>query len=216
METRFEPAPTDPAAGASARAQQVHFLTRLGHALSVAGDPVSATEQTLRDVAASYDLADVEIGVLPTLVLVRARTHGGPALDLAGAEVGEALRLDQVNALHDIVDLARRGLLLGRRGLYPPDPRTLPAFLGQDALTFVAGLPLLLATDAEAVRARVSRRTPVRLVGGALVIVPALLGAGSGWPRSWPRWPRGPRPAASSGWCGPWTWIGRCASPWWG
>jgi hypothetical protein len=38
------------------------------------------------------------------------------------------------------------GLLLGRRGLYTPDPRTLPAFLGQDALTLAVGLPLLLAS----------------------------------------------------------------------
>src|SRR5262245_57564559 len=117
METRLEPATTDPAPGASARALQVRFLTLLGHALSVAGEPVSSTEQTLRDVAVGYGLSDVEIGVLPTLVLVRARTRGVPALDLAGAEVGEALRLDQVGALHDIVDLARRGQLAADDGL---------------------------------------------------------------------------------------------------
>jgi hypothetical protein len=132
------------------------------------------------------------------------------------------------------------GLLLGRRGLYSPDPRTLPAFLGQDALTLVVGLPLLLAavwlarrgslrglllwqgllfylaysyayyvlspvfnalylaylaivsmsiygfvalllaTDAEAVRAHASPRAPVRLLGGALVVVPSLLGVAWG------------------------------------
>ena len=55
--------------------------------------------------------------MLPTLVLVRARTRGAPALDLAGAEVGEALRLDQVGALHDVVDLARRGQFAADEGL---------------------------------------------------------------------------------------------------
>jgi hypothetical protein len=129
------------------------------------------------------------------------------------------------------------GLRFGHRGLYTPDPRTLPAFLGQDALSLIVGLPLLLAsarlarrgslrallvwpgalfyvaysyayhvlspefnalypvylaivsmslyglvyllvsTDAEAVGARVSRRAPVRLIGGALVAVPSVLGA---------------------------------------
>ena len=129
------------------------------------------------------------------------------------------------------------GLLLGRRGLYAPDPRTLPAFLGQDALTLAVGLPLLLgsvwlarrgslrglllwpgalfyvaysyayhvlspefnalyltyvaivsmnlygfvyllvSTDPERVQERVSRRTPVRLIGGALMAAPSLLGA---------------------------------------
>jgi hypothetical protein len=38
------------------------------------------------------------------------------------------------------------GLLFGQRGLYTPDPRTLPAFLGQDALTLLVGLPLLLGS----------------------------------------------------------------------
>lgn len=36
------------------------------------------------------------------------------------------------------------GLVYGERGLYAPDPRTLPAFLGQDGVTLVAGVPLLL------------------------------------------------------------------------
>src|SRR5918912_3231646 len=36
------------------------------------------------------------------------------------------------------------GLLFGARGLYTPDPATLPPFLGQDGITLVAILPLLL------------------------------------------------------------------------
>jgi hypothetical protein len=36
------------------------------------------------------------------------------------------------------------GLLFGARGLYQPDPATLPTFLGQDAITLIAVLPLLL------------------------------------------------------------------------
>ncbi|MGH2351819.1 MAG: hypothetical protein ACRDJN_09425 [Chloroflexota bacterium] len=126
------------------------------------------------------------------------------------------------------------GLWYGQRGLYTPDPATLPAFLGQDAVTLVAGLPLLLGsmwaarrgsvrglllwvgtlfyvaysyayyplnpefnalylayiaivslsgygllslllgTDAEAVRARFSERTPVRLIGGFMAVMGAL------------------------------------------
>ena len=38
------------------------------------------------------------------------------------------------------------GLLFGRRGLYTADSATLPAFLGQDGITLVAILPLLLWT----------------------------------------------------------------------
>jgi hypothetical protein len=36
------------------------------------------------------------------------------------------------------------GLLFGTRGLYDPDPKTLPTFLGQDGMTLAVGLPLLL------------------------------------------------------------------------
>ena len=38
------------------------------------------------------------------------------------------------------------GLLFGERALYEPDPLTLPAFLGQDGVTLVAGVPLLLGS----------------------------------------------------------------------
>jgi hypothetical protein len=38
------------------------------------------------------------------------------------------------------------GLVFGQRGLYVPDPATMPAFLGQDALSLIVGLPLLLGS----------------------------------------------------------------------
>jgi hypothetical protein len=38
------------------------------------------------------------------------------------------------------------GLLLGQQGFYRPDPHTLPAFLAQDAITLLFGLPLLLVS----------------------------------------------------------------------
>ena len=96
---------------------EVTFLTRLGHALSAAGDPVSSTERTLGRVARSYGMSDVDISVLPTLVLVRAHDGVAPTIDLAGADVGDALRLDQVGALYDIVDLARLGRISASEGL---------------------------------------------------------------------------------------------------
>jgi hypothetical protein len=127
------------------------------------------------------------------------------------------------------------GLLFGRQGLYTPDPGTLPAFLGQDALSLTVGVPLLLGSvilarrgslralllwlgalfyvaysyayyllnpefnvlyladmaivsmslygllylllsvDAEAVRDRLEPRTPVRLVGGFMMVMALVL-----------------------------------------
>jgi hypothetical protein len=47
-----------------------------------------------------------------------------------------------ISALLVLISIA--GLLYGQHGLYRPDPRTLPTFLAQDALTLFVGLPLLL------------------------------------------------------------------------
>jgi uncharacterized membrane protein YjjP (DUF1212 family) len=96
---------------------EVAFLTHLGHALSVAGDPVSSTERALRDVAHSIGLSNIEIGVLPTLVFVRVDDGTLPTIDLAAADVDQDLRLDQVGALYDIVDQARLGQLSATDGL---------------------------------------------------------------------------------------------------
>ena len=38
------------------------------------------------------------------------------------------------------------GLAFGQRGLYEPNPATLPAFLAQDVLSLLVGLPLLLGS----------------------------------------------------------------------
>ena len=57
------------------------------------------------------------------------------------------------------------GLSFGTRGLYRPDPATLPTFLGQDALSLVVGLPLLIGSM------RLARRGSLRgllLWAGAL------------------------------------------------
>jgi len=121
--------PTDPAAStetplqvehgvsASESALQVQFLTQLGHALANAGDPVSSTERTLRDVADAYGMAAVGISVLPTMVLVRAQQDLTRSIDMAGTEVDDDLRLDQVGALFEVVDQARQGRLSAQAGL---------------------------------------------------------------------------------------------------
>jgi uncharacterized membrane protein YjjP (DUF1212 family) len=95
---------------------EVQFLAQLGGALSAAGDPVSSTQDTLDQLGVSYRLSDVEIAVLPTMLLVRARQNGLPTLDLAGSG-DKDLRLDQIGQVYDIVDQARSGELPAAEGL---------------------------------------------------------------------------------------------------
>jgi hypothetical protein len=49
-----------------------------------------------------------------------------------------------ISAMLVVISVA--GLVFGERVLYEPDPLTLPAFLGQDGVTLVAGVPLLLGS----------------------------------------------------------------------
>jgi uncharacterized membrane protein YjjP (DUF1212 family) len=132
------------------RVLEVTFLTRLGHALSAAGDPVSSTERTLGRVARSYGMSDVDISVLPTLVLVRAHDGTAPTIDLAGADVGNDLRLDQVGALYDIVELARLGRISASDGLarladvWRMPPRFGPAVRILGHVVLSVGLGLIL------------------------------------------------------------------------
>ena len=110
------PEPSEPRMEAGDQPVQVQFLGQLGGALSAADDPVSSTQDTLDRLAASYGLSEVEIAVLPTMILVRARENGLLTLDLAGRG-DKDLRLDQVGHLYDIVDQTRRGELDATQGL---------------------------------------------------------------------------------------------------
>jgi uncharacterized membrane protein YjjP (DUF1212 family) len=130
--------------------QEIAFLTRLGHALSAAGDPVSSTERTLRRVAHCKGMSDLEIGVLPTLVLVRGFDGQSPTLDLATADASHDLRLDQISALYDVVDEARLGQLSANDGLarladlwtMPPRFGAPVRIIGQVVLSIGLGLIL--------------------------------------------------------------------------
>jgi uncharacterized membrane protein YjjP (DUF1212 family) len=110
---------------------EVAFLTRLGSALSAAGDPVSSTERTLQRLAHCYAMEEVEIGVLPTLVFVRAKTGDAPSMDLAAADADAEVRLDQIDALYEIVHLAQTGRLSASDGL-------VQRFVGATTMTVTA------------------------------------------------------------------------------
>jgi uncharacterized membrane protein YjjP (DUF1212 family) len=85
--------------------------------LNAALHPVSSNERTLKRIATSYGLSDIEIAVLPTLVLVRGHDGTAPTVDLAGSGAGQDLRLDQIGSLYEAVDLARLGRLTPGEGL---------------------------------------------------------------------------------------------------
>jgi uncharacterized membrane protein YjjP (DUF1212 family) len=159
------------------RADEIAFLTQLGRALSAAGDPVSSIERTLHRVARGNSISDVEVGVLPTLVLVRAHDGMAPTMDLAAAGVDDDLRLDQISALYDLVDQARLGRLSAHDGLaslarmwsMPPRFGTAVRILGQ--VTLSIGLGLLITP----------RPTALMYCAGLGLIVGLLIELGRRW-----------------------------------
>jgi hypothetical protein len=73
--------------------------------------------------------------------------HGSAAADLLPMRYG-LLLVTTTSVLTGVLlaITAVSGLVFGARGLYRPDPATLPTFLGQDAITLLVVLPLLLGS----------------------------------------------------------------------
>lgn len=94
----------------------VGFLVALGEAMIDAGDPVTHVQVSLQRVAAVNGVGDAEIIVLPTALIVSVA--GTEAGHTAGAAAGRVrLRLDQVDAVFDVVRSAESGEVDPAEGL---------------------------------------------------------------------------------------------------
>ncbi len=101
-------APSKPGDHAVADAEEVQaFMLRLGVALTMTGDAVSAIQDRLRAVAAGYGYEHAHISVLPTLLMVALR-EGDPAGVRTIDSFGQ-LRLDQSSAVIRVARSAEAG-----------------------------------------------------------------------------------------------------------
>lgn len=99
--------PVTPTA-AWARESGVAFLVALGEAMVDSGDPVTHVQASLRQVADVNGIGAAEIIVLPTALIVSLA--GQETVHTAGRAAGTArLRLDQVDAVFDVVRAAENG-----------------------------------------------------------------------------------------------------------
>jgi uncharacterized membrane protein YjjB (DUF3815 family) len=151
------------------QALEIAFLTRLGYALSAASDPVSSTERTLRRIAQRNGLSGLQIAVLPTLVLVRGHDGPLPIVDLATADSGHDLRLDQIGALYDIVQHTLRGQLSAGDGATGPLLLLIPPLI-----TFLPGGMLTTAMVELADRHSIAGAS--RLLAGATQVLLLVFG----------------------------------------
>lgn len=127
----------------------LRFLVELGEAMTDAGAPVTHAQVVLHDVAERLGVENAEIVVLPTLLMVSVPGEGNVQTAIAAAGT-TAFRLDQVDAVYQVVDDATAGVvdpLLGRSRLQeirdrPPPRGPVARTLGYVLLTL--GLTLVL------------------------------------------------------------------------
>ena len=92
------------------------FVIQLGAAMDTIGEPVYAIESRLRAIAAAYGVAGARVSAFPTTLLV-TMGRGEPATLEVTPHLAVAPRLDQVAALHRLLDTAERGAIAPVDGL---------------------------------------------------------------------------------------------------
>lgn len=95
--------------------QAVHFLTRLGTAMAVAGASVTMIRSSLEAAAQAYQLGS-QITVFPTMLLIKLEGREAVTFDVASA-MNRSLRLDQISAIWRLVERAEDGRVMPADGL---------------------------------------------------------------------------------------------------
>jgi uncharacterized membrane protein YjjP (DUF1212 family)/uncharacterized membrane protein YjjB (DUF3815 family) len=133
-------------------ASQAEFrklIVSLGIAMVAAGDAVDIIEESLRRVVDAYQVAGLQIALLPTSMFVQTGTDDGAHVQFT-SQVAPALRLDQIDRLYQLVRQVEGAQLtpseamrqLGEVYRQPPPFRWPLRTLGHAVLT--VGLVLLL------------------------------------------------------------------------
>lgn len=95
--------------------QAVHFLTRLGTAMAVAGASVTMIRASLEAAAHAYRLGS-QITVLPTMLLIKLEGREAVTFDVASA-MNRSLRLDQIAGIWRLAEQAEAGRVSPAEGL---------------------------------------------------------------------------------------------------
>jgi uncharacterized membrane protein YjjP (DUF1212 family) len=103
------------ASGATDAHMLLEFISQLGIAMSAAGQPVNANSRSLRQIAEAYG-AEIQVTVVPNLIIVKSGGSESPALDMASGS-NRTLRLDQTAEVFDLVRLAEKAAISPLEGL---------------------------------------------------------------------------------------------------
>src|SRR3954466_15997916 len=137
--------PTEPA---TAAAELLVCLRAIGQALMASGNSVSLVEDTLADIAASYEVT-CEVAVLPNILMIRLGQTTSPSavLDVTTQRL-TTLRLDQMSDLAVLIDQVKQRRLTPLEAARRVDrirasaPRFGPALIVAGYALLVVGLTL--------------------------------------------------------------------------
>jgi uncharacterized membrane protein YjjP (DUF1212 family) len=92
------------------------FVVQLGAAMNAVGEPVYSVQDRLNEVARAYGARGARISAFPTYMMV-AMGRGEPAVLELTTVMGGIPHLDQISALHHLVDQASRAAIAPGDGL---------------------------------------------------------------------------------------------------
>jgi uncharacterized membrane protein YjjP (DUF1212 family) len=164
--------------------QLIFFMSEVGAAMNGAGDATTFIRRSLKRIGSSHRLPNVDVFVVPTLLLLRYGDRQSAFVDLS-SQIPNDLRLNQVAALYELIEEAEAGKVTPAEGLarlrwllaLPPRHSTL---LRIAAVSLIAvGVQLSLSPS------------PAELLWAGLLGlgIGALREVARGWPQVWPLLP---------------------------
>ncbi len=93
----------------------IEFMSKLGIAMTAAGESISAIQTSLARIANAYQV-EAQVAVLPNTLLIKLGGRGPSEVDLA-SEVLQSLRLDQTAEVFNLVEQAERAEISPLQGL---------------------------------------------------------------------------------------------------
>jgi uncharacterized membrane protein YjjP (DUF1212 family)/uncharacterized membrane protein YjjB (DUF3815 family) len=137
--------------GLASNTELMSFLVELGGAMIDSGDPVTHINASLALVARANGVPDAQVVVMATALFVSVP---GETVSTAVAAAGsQSLRLDQIDAVFEVVHAAERGLIGPAEGLRRlAAAREMPATFSRDAqvagyVVFTLGLALIMQSS---------------------------------------------------------------------
>jgi uncharacterized membrane protein YjjP (DUF1212 family)/uncharacterized membrane protein YjjB (DUF3815 family) len=159
-------------------------MSEVGAAMNGAGDAVTFVRRSLQRIGRAYGLRNVEVFVVPTLLLVRYGDDQSSFVDLS-SKIPTSLRLDQTGALYELLGQAQEARVRPAEGIVQLR-RILASSTRFGAPARIVGVALIAGGIALTLEPSIEE---LFLVLGLSILVGAVSLGGERWPQLWPLLP---------------------------